>query len=233
MTSAILERTDREAGRSPRILVVDYHKGNIRSVERALALCGADALVSDSPRDVERCDAVVLPGVGAFTDAMATLDELRLSCALRGAIDDGKPFLGICLGLHLLFEAGEEHASEGLPTCGLGVFPGVVGRMPDADAKGCAYKVPHVGWNRVNIIDEEAKRTIFSGVEDGSFLYFTHSYIAPTCESVIATSTHSVEFPCAVAKDNVYGVQFHPEKSSDIGLAIVQNFVNISRSIMA
>lgn len=224
MTAPLSEQTA-----TPEIVVVDYHKGNIRSVERALAAVGADVAVSDAPDAIRSADAVVLPGVGAFTDAMCTLDELGLSQALRDAIGAGTPFLGICLGLHLLYEGGVEHAEAGAHTPGLGVLPGIVGPMPAHDGSGALYKIPHVGWNRVCAVDGAVDGGLFEGIDDGEFFYFTHSFIAPDSDATIATTTHSVEFPCAVHRGNVYGVQFHPEKSSDAGMALIGNFVTMVR----
>lgn len=213
----------------PRIVVVDYHKGNIRSVERALEDSGADAVISDDPHEIERADAVVLPGVGAFTDAMVTICSLGLVEPLRDVIAREVPFLGICLGQHLLFEAGAEHAAGDEPTRGLGIFPGVVELMPREDAEGNTYKIPHVGWNKVDIASDARGCPLFRGIEDGSHFYFTHSYIVPDGPATIATTTHSVAFPCVVGKGNVFGVQFHPEKSSDVGRAMMGNFVDMVR----
>lgn len=207
----------------PKVAVVDYHKGNISSVVRALETCGAQAYVSDDASAIASADAVVLPGVGAFRDAMETIRSLGLDAALLKAINDTVPFLGICLGLHLLFDAGEEHADAGTFTPGLGVLPGVVLKMPRNDACGRAYKIPHVGWNSVH---QTSPSPIFNGLADESFMYFTHSYIAPESDATIANSTHSVTFPCAVQRENVFGVQFHPEKSSDAGLRLLTGFID-------
>ena len=213
----------------PKIVVVDYHKGNIRSVERALEDSGADAVISDDSAVIGRADAVVLPGVGAFADAMETIESLRLADPLRDAIAREVPFLGICLGQHLLFEAGEEHAAGVELTRGLGIFPGVVRRMPRADAEGRAYKIPHVGWNKVFFSDDPCAQALFRNIGCGSHFYFTHSYIVPDGPATIATTTHSVEFPSVVGKGVVFGVQFHPEKSSDVGRMMIDNFVDLVR----
>ena len=153
--------------------------------------------------------------------------------AVRDAIAAGKPFLGICLGEHLLFEAGVEGAAgpgvDGvvgdphLPV-GLGVVSGTVARMPSKDARGVLYKVPHVGWNSVEFT---AECPLFEGIVSGEYFYFTHSYIAPENECTVATTTHSVTFPCAVQKGKVFGVQFHPEKSSDAGAKVLANFLKV------
>lgn len=212
------------------IAVVDYRKGNLMSVERGLEAAGGEAVITDDPAVIARADAVVLPGVGAFADAMRTMNELGQADAVREAIAAGKPFLGICLGMHLLFDGGTESA-DGTLVEGLGVIPGVVERMPREDAAGNAYKIPHVGWNTVEPAGGDAFDTsLFAGIEPGEHFYFTHSFIAPEGDATIATTTHSVTFPCAVrCGERVYGVQFHPEKSSDAGAQLLCNFVELAR----
>lgn len=215
------------------IAVVDYCKGNLKSVERGLRAVGGDARITDNPEEIRNADAVVLPGVGSFADASAHMVESGQMEAVRSAIAAGKPFLGICLGEHLLFENGVEGAGgpgkdgaiddTNLPV-GLGVAPGTVVRMPAQDAAGKQYKVPHVGWNSVEF---DASCPLFKGLQQGEYFYFTHSYIAPENECTVATTTHSVTFPCAVQKGNVFGVQFHPEKSSDAGAKVLANFLDI------
>ena len=210
------------------IAVVDYCKGNLRSVERGLIRAGGDACITDDPAVIAKADAVVLPGVGAFGDASKTMIETSQMEALRRAIEDGKPFLGICLGEHLLFEAGEEGSqdSSDLPE-GLGVLPGVAKRIPEYDGNGVRYKIPHVGWNSIEF-DPKTTCPLLKGVRPGEFFYFTHSYMAPDSDATIATTTHSVAFPCVVQKgETVFGVQFHPEKSSDAGAQILKNFVEL------
>ncbi|MEC4176628.1 imidazole glycerol phosphate synthase subunit HisH [Adlercreutzia sp. R7] len=210
------------------IVVIDYHKGNLLSVERGLAAAGAEVVVSDAPEVVRAADAVVLPGVGAFADAAAAMDELGLADAVRDAVAAGAPFLGICLGMHLMFEHGVEHAPEdGSLPAGLGLVPGIVGAMPRIDAAGRVYKVPHVGWNSVEFAE---LNPLFEGIAPGEFFYFTHSFIAPPSEATIAETVHSVEFPCAVQVPGlpVWGVQFHPEKSSDAGARMLANFVTVA-----
>lgn len=209
------------------IAVVDYKKGNLRSVERGLCNVGADARIVQDPNDILKAAGIVLPGVGAFADAMGTMNELGQTEAIRKAVQQGVPFLGICLGMHLMFEAGEEHAAEGSLTPGVGLIPGVVRKMPRTNAQGKAFKVPHVGWNTIDMCREE--KTLFRGLSEETYMYFTHSYIAPSSEATIATTTHSVTFPCAVRVGNAFGVQFHPEKSSDAGSLILKNFVEFVR----
>ena len=207
------------------IAVVDYKKGNLLSVERGLRAAGADARITDDAAEIVAADAIVLPGVGAFADAAATMDELGQTEVIRRRIAQGVPFLGICLGEHLLFEEGAEGAgADGNPR-GLGVMPGCVDRMPRQDAEGRAYKVPHVGWNTVDFPRSFLEPPLRH--PSGTYFYFTHSYIAPGGPFAIAHTTHSVTFPCAVQKGNAFGVQFHPEKSSDAGAAVLRNFVDV------
>ncbi len=204
------------------IAVVDYRKGNLKSVERGLAACGAEVLVTDAPEGITAASAIVLPGVGAFADAMATLEETGQADAIREAVAAGVPFLGICLGMHLMFEGGEEHA-EGSPVRGLELLPGTVGRLPRLDAAGQPHKIPHVGWNTVEAADE----VLFADIPQGSYFYFTHSFAAPDSACTCGRTTHSVTFPSAVRRNHAFGVQFHPEKSSDAGAKLLQNFVDL------
>ncbi|MBQ9953907.1 MAG: imidazole glycerol phosphate synthase subunit HisH [Eggerthellaceae bacterium] len=212
------------------IAVVDYHKGNLKSVERGLVGVGGNALITDDPAVIARADGVVLPGVGAFADAAATMRELGQDVVVRDAIARGVPFLGICLGMHLMFEEGEEgevvtgEDEDPLRPQGLAVLPGVVARLPRLDVAGNAYKIPHVGWNSI----EFSEGPLFDGISQGEFFYFTHSFAAPDTPATIATTTHSVTFPSAVCYgERAFGVQFHPEKSSDAGARMLRNFVRI------
>lgn len=208
------------------IAVVDYHKGNLKSVERGLIGVGADAQITDDPAVIRKARAIVLPGVGAFTDAANAMRELGQMDLLRVCIAEGVPFLGICLGLHLLCAAGEEHA-QGKPTPGLGVIPGIVGALPKVDEDGNTYKIPHVGWNSIEI--EKKGSPLLNGIESGEHFYFTHSYAAPDSFATIATTTHSITFPSVVQwRQSCFGVQFHPEKSSDAGARVLRNFVEFS-----
>lgn len=227
------------------IAVVDYHKGNLMSVERGLEAAGARALITDDAAEIARAEGIVLPGVGAFADASATMQELGQLAVIRERIAAGVPFLGICLGMHLLFEEGmegapdedDEESSHNAP--GLSVLPGVVGKMPKRDAESNVYKIPHVGWNTVVPSVPAAPATLggqecvfacplFEGIPEGEYFYFTHSYIVPSGPFVVEETTHSVTFPSAVQYgDACFGVQFHPEKSSDAGAALLRNFVRI------
>lgn len=222
-----------------RVVLIDYHKGNIKSVERSLLDAAAtdvpiEVVVSDSPYDVRGADALVLPGVGAFTDAMQTLDELNLTEAIKERVGAGVPFLGICLGLHLMFEGGVEHAVDGEPTAGLGFIPGIVEAMPREGADGHRYKVPHVGWNSIEAdagmsdANGSFSSPLLEGIPQGEHFYFTHSFIAPPSDFTIANTTHSKTFPSAVGNGLAFGVQFHPEKSSNAGLKVLSNFLDIA-----
>lgn len=208
------------------IAVVDYHKGNLKSVERGLEQAGLDARITDDRAAIVQADALVLPGVGSFTDAAQSMEALGQMDLLRERIQEGAPFLGICLGLHLLFEGGEEHAS-GAPTPGMALIPGIVGPMADTDEAGQSYKIPHVGWNSV---EQRAPSPLFEGIADGEYFYFTHSYAVPESTATIATSTYATTFPCAVQwGDRAFAVQFHPEKSSDAGMRLLSNFARICK----
>ncbi len=278
------------------IAVVDYQKGNLKSVERGLIAAGGEALITADASEIAKADAIVLPGVGAFADAATTMCELGQMEAIRDRVRAGVPFLGICLGEHLMFEHGVEGAPEGNPACGLGLLPGTVVAMPRCDAQGKAFKVPHVGWNTIEMPacngdaavppcgedwgnaalssggagggaarSSAAKRglfehgafpgstpqpggefafpgsipqpgsdlafscPLFDGIAPGEYFYFTHSFIAPTGSHTIAETTHSVRFTSAVQYGNrAFGVQFHPEKSSDAGARVLANFVAIA-----
>ena len=282
------------------IAVVDYQKGNLKSVERGLIAAGGKALITADASERARADAIVLPGVGAFADAAATMCELGQMEAIRDRVRAGVPFLGICLGEHLMFEHGVEDAPEGNPACGLGLLPGTVVAMPRCDAQGKAFKVPHVGWNTIEIpacgggaavppcgegggnavLKQSSLRCgtargtfpdsaalldggqaepelsslrsenaggafpdstpqpgsdlafacpLFDGIAPGEYFYFTHSFIAPTGSHTIAETTHSVRFTSAVQfGERAFGVQFHPEKSSDAGARVLANFVAIA-----
>lgn len=192
------------------IAVVDYGAGNLRSIGKALERLGAEVEVTEEPASVEAADAVVLPGVGAFDDGMRNLAGLRGS--ILEVVDSGRPLLGICLGMQMLLDSSEEGDEEGL-----GLIPGRSVRFQ----KG---KVPHMGWNELTGLSHK----LFEGVEEGSRVYFVHSYYAETGEEFVAAeSEYHVEFPAAVARGGVVGLQFHPEKSGEVGLRILKNFVGM------
>ena len=212
------------------IAVVDYHKGNLKSVERGLVGVGADARITDDPEQIANASAIVLPGVGAFTDAAESMRALGQMELVSARVREGVPFLGICLGLHLMFEGGIEHA-QGDPTPGMGLVPGIVGALPKQDEQGNAYKIPHVGWNNVEYVAGHEACPLFDGIPSGEFFYFTHSYAAPESPATIATTTHSATFPCAIQLgESAFGVQFHPEKSSDAGARLLANFVRFAQT---
>ena len=282
------------------IAVVDYQKGNLKSVERGLIAAGGKSFITADASEIAKADAIVLPGVGAFADAAATMRELGQMEVIRERVRAGVPFLGICLGEHLMFEHGVEGAPECSPARGLGLLPGTVVAMPRCDEQGKAFKVPHVGWNTIEmpacnggaaippcgegggnaVLKQSSLRCgtargtspdsaalldggqaepelsslcsknaggafpdsapqpgsdlafacpLFDGIAPGEYFYFTHSYIAPTGSLTIAETTHSVRFTSAVQfGERAFGVQFHPEKSSDAGARVLANFVAIA-----
>lgn len=208
-----------------RIVVVDYHKGNLSSVERGLTEVGGTALVSDDPQAIRAASAVVLPGVGSFGDAAAYLRESGQGEAILEAIGRGVPFLGICLGLQLLFERGSE-TGDGSWAEGLGVLAGSATRLESS-----RLKVPHVGWDQLDLTDHGRACPLLAGVAEGAHVYFTHSYaLADDVDpAFVAARTHYARsFASAVWRDRVFGVQFHPEKSSAVGRGILANFVRLA-----
>jgi len=204
------------------IAVIDYGLGNLRSVSKALEKVGAGVKVTSAGREISLADAIVLPGVGAFYYGMKHLKELGIIPAIVDSINKGRPFLGICLGLQFLFTETEEYGLHK----GLDIIKGRVKKIPNTGS----IKIPHMGWNQVRFTSLQAaswsKGTIFDGVPDNSYFYFVHSYyVKPENRDVIAATTnYAVEFASAVVRDNVYGVQFHPEKSGEIGLRVLENF---------
>ncbi len=199
------------------IAVIDYGMGNIHSVKKALELYGADVLVTDKPEDLVASDKVILPGVGAFNDAISELENNGLAVGIRKAATDRKPILGICLGMQLLFERSEE-SNNGR---GLGLLKGRVKRFPDS-----GLKVPHMGWNSIKI---KYPSPIFKDVKEGAYVYFCHSYYPCPNDSRISAveCDYGINFTAAVWQENIYGVQFHPEKSQDVGLKIIENFARL------
>jgi glutamine amidotransferase len=199
------------------IAIIDYGMGNLRSVEKGFMKVGADVRVTNMPEDVEKARAVVLPGVGAFKDCMKELTNLDLIDAVAGAIEKGKPYLGICLGLQILFSESEEFGR-----CrGMDIFRGRVVRFEDS-----GLKIPQMGWNQITI---QKENPLFHDIPDKSYFYFVHSYyVAPEDRSIVATTTdYGGEFTSSVWKDNVFAVQFHPEKSQTLGLRLLKNFSDI------
>lgn len=203
------------------IAIIDYGMGNLRSVQKAFEKFCSNVIVSASANDILKADKIVLPGVGAFKTAMDELKKRGLIDPIKESIEKGRPFLGICLGLQLLFSESE----EGGRIKGLDVIKGKVKRFKHKDG----LKIPHMGWNRIEAKSKGGRAKIFDGVGDGSYMYFVHSYYAaPKDKDVILCETdYGRNFTSGVHKDNVYGFQFHPEKSQSAGLKIVENFVNL------
>lgn len=200
------------------IALIDYDAGNMKSVEKALQLLGEETLVTRDPEEIRKADGVILPGVGSFGDAMENLHRFHLVDVIREVTERGVPFLGICLGLQLLFESSEE--SPGVE--GLGLLPGRILRIPAAEG----LKIPHMGWN--DLAYPHAGR-LFAGVEEHSYVYFVHSYYlkAEDPSIVTAVTRYGTEIHASVEKGNLFACQFHPEKSSDTGLQILRNFADI------
>jgi len=207
----------------PRIAVLDYGMGNLRSVEKALARVGADPVVTRDHATVRAADGVILPGVGAFPKAMANLRELELDALIAERLSSATPTLGICLGMQLLFEASSEN--EG--AWGLGLLQGRVDRLP---APG--LKVPHIGWNEVRFRKRSA---LTADLPEACPFYFVHSFapVVPSEDDVLGTAEYGEPFVCAVEREPVYGVQFHPEKSSGHGLQLLRNFTSICATVGA
>ncbi|MDO8525155.1 MAG: imidazole glycerol phosphate synthase subunit HisH [Candidatus Omnitrophota bacterium] len=211
------------------IAVIDYGMGNLRSVQKALEVVGAETKVTSNPKDLARCEKLVLPGVGAFGEAMRELKRLKLVEPIKDAIADGKPFLGLCLGLQLLFERSEE--APGVK--GLCVLEGEVKRFKfrvQGSGGRVQLKVPHMGWNNISGFRGQGPGfRILKGVPENSYMYFVHSYyVKPKGKDVILTTTdYGIDFVSGICKDNIYGFQFHPEKSQGLGLKVLENFVNL------
>ena len=196
------------------IAIVDYGMGNLRSVEKGFLKVGVDARIVNDAASIDNAAGGVLPGVGAFMDCIKNLTDMKLTEAIIKAIGKGKPFLGICLGLQVLFSESEEFG-----VCrGLNIFKGKVVRFPKME-----LKVPHMGWNTLDI---KKKPPIFDGIEDKSYFYFVHSfYVVPEDKDIIAgTTEYGVNFTAMVWKDNVFAMQFHPEKSQELGLKILKGY---------
>lgn len=200
--------------------IIDYDAGNIRSVEKAFAHLGEQTVVSRDPKVMMDADKVVLPGVGSFGDAMGNLHKYGLVPVIHDMVNSGKPFLGICLGLQLLFESSEE--TPGVE--GLGILKGRILRIPPAPS----LKIPHMGWNSLHL---QNNGRLFRDIPEDTYVYFVHSYYlhAEEPEIVKAVTDYSTEIHASVEKDNVFACQFHPEKSSRYGLKILENFAKLDR----
>ena len=200
------------------IAIIDYDAGNIRSVEKALTALGEQPVVTRDKENILAADKLILPGVGAFGDAMERLRQYGLVEVIREAVKKGTPLLGICLGLQLLFERSDE--SDGVE--GLGILKGEILKIPDSPG----LKIPHMGWNSLEI--KQGTRQ-FAGIPNGSYVYVVHSYYltAEDTEIVAATTEYSTHIHAAVEQGNVFACQFHPEKSSEVGLQILKNFISL------
>ena len=200
------------------IAMIDYDAGNIKSVEKALQKLGADVVITKDPQVILNADKVILPGVGSFGDAMDNLKKYGLDEVIHQVVEKGTPFLGICLGLQLLFERSDESPEA----TGLGILKGEILRIPDAEG----LKIPHMGWNSLHL---QNNGRLFQGLKENDYVYFVHSYyLKAEDESIVkATTNYSVNIHASVEKDNVFACQFHPEKSSDVGLQILKNFVEL------
>jgi glutamine amidotransferase len=200
------------------IAIIDYEMGNLRSVQKGFERVGHSAVITSDAAVLAAADKIVLPGVGAFRDAIAALHERKLVEPIRAAVQGGKPFLGICLGLQLLFDKGYEDGEYE----GLGLVPGEVVRFRVPPR----YKVPHMGWNQLQF---RRRPPIFEGVPDGEHFYFVHSYyVVPKDESIVATETdYPTAFCSSIWRDNLFAVQFHPEKSQSAGLRVLKNFAEL------
>ena len=200
------------------IAIIDYDAGNIKSVEKALKLLGQDVVITRNPEEILSADKVILPGVGAFGDAMGKLHEYELVEVIKEVVERKIPFLGICLGLQLMFESSDE--TPGVE--GLGILKGKILRIPESGD----LKIPHMGWNSLHFQNEGR---LFANLPQNSYVYFVHSYyLQAEDESIVkATTEYSTCIHASVEKDNVFACQFHPEKSSDVGIQILRNFVEL------
>ncbi len=202
-----------------KIAIIDYGMGNIHSVAKSIQVCGVEPIITNKKSEISLADKIILPGVGAFDDAMLELKKLDLINVILQQVNDKKPFLGICLGMQLLLESSQEAKINK----GLGILRGQVVKFTSL----AGLKVPHMGWNDCKVVAKDCR--LLDGVRGASQVYFCHSYYPqPVDKSVIAaTCSYGLEFACVLAQDNIYGVQFHPEKSQAIGLKIIKNFVQL------
>lgn len=202
------------------VAIIDYDAGNIKSVEKAIQFLGEDVIVTRNPAEILNASGVILPGVGSFGDAMEKLHKYNLIPVIHEVVERQIPFLGICLGLQLLFEKSDE--SPGVE--GLGVLKGEIKRIPDKEG----LKIPHIGWNSLKFPNEGR---LYEGISEDSYVYFVHSYYLEAMENaiVVATTEYGINIHASVEKDNVFACQFHPEKSSSVGLKILENFLKISK----
>ena len=200
------------------IAIIDYDAGNLRSVEKALLSLGETPVITRDRKTILEADKVILPGVGSFGDAMGKLEQYGLSDVIRETVDRGTPFLGICLGLQLLFAGSDESPGA----AGLGILPGTIYKIPEHPG----LKIPHMGWNSLDI---RPGAKLFKGIDNGAYVYFVHSYyLKAGDESIVAASAeYSTRIHASVEQGNVFACQFHPEKSGEVGLAILKNFMGL------
>lgn len=195
--------------------IIDYKMGNLRSVQKAFEYIGQKAVIAATPKELDGCDKIVLPGVGAFGDAMNTLKALGFDEAIYKSVEKGKLFLGICLGMQMIFDKSYENGEFD----GLGLIPGEIVRLPEG------VKIPQIGWNNLKVYMREP---LYKGLSESPYVYFVHSYRLKTNAPVVSASVfYGEEIQAAVQKDNIFAVQFHPEKSGDTGLGILKNFSDI------
>jgi len=197
------------------VAVIDYGLGNLRSVSKAIEAIGASAKVTNNPKDLENASAIVLPGVGAFQRAMQNLSVIDIIPSLKKEIKKGKPFLGICLGLQILFTESDEHGRS----AGLDIIEGKVKKFTSS------VKIPHMGWNTLS---QSTENKLFAEISNKSYFYFVHSYyVEPEDKKcIIGTTEYGEQFASAINRGNIWGVQFHPEKSHDLGLKVLENFIH-------
>lgn len=197
------------------IAIIDYDAGNLKSVEKAIRYLGEDCIVTRQPQEIRNADRVILPGVGAFADAMEKLRKYNLIEVIHEVVDKKTPFLGICLGMQLLFDSSE----EGGNIEGLGLLPGKIKKFQPQEG----YKIPHMGWNSLSIREGAS---LYRGIPQNAYVYFVHSYYsqAQREEDVAASAEYITHIHASVERENIFGCQFHPEKSGDIGLRILKNF---------
>ena len=202
------------------LAIINYGAGNLRSVQKACEYVGEKAVITDNREEILNADRVILPGVGSFGSCIESIRKTNLFDCIRQVTESGTPFLGICLGLQLLFEASDESPDAK----GLGILKGRCVKIPQSDG----VKIPHIGWNSITFPNPSP---LFAGIEDGSFVYFVHSYyMQPNDKSVItAVCDYSASLPVALSRGNIHATQFHPEKSGDVGLKILKNFIDLRR----
>ncbi|MCR5829757.1 MAG: imidazole glycerol phosphate synthase subunit HisH [Lachnospiraceae bacterium] len=211
--------------------LIDYEAGNTNSVSKALEYLGAKVCLSNNPNDLKNCDRIVFPGVGAFYDAMCKLEKYGLISVIHELVDSGVPFLGICLGMQLLFNESAETigTAEGTKSVnGLSILHGSIKRFDDIILSRENLKIPQIGWNSIDIKKKDSK--LYRGIDDGAYVYFVHSYhlICSDKADVASTTEYGTVFDSSVEHGNIFGCQFHPEKSGEVGLKILSNFIKYS-----